>query len=67
MILAINYNQFVKSVNAGTKKIIKLLIPDLFSEHGNKTKDLIFICLDSFQDEGYKTKQFIGFMEMICK
>ena len=54
-------------MNKGTKKLIKLLVPELFGEHGEKVKNLIFICLDSFKDEKFKNDKYIEFAGRIFK
>jgi hypothetical protein len=39
----------------------------MFHESGNKIKDLIFVCLNSFQDKRYKAEKYKSFLEMIIK
>ena len=62
-----NYETLVKNVNKGTKKLIKLLVPELFGEYGDKVKNLIFICLDSFKEEQYKNDRYNDFAIRIFK
>lgn len=62
-----NYESLVKNVNKGTKKLIKLLVPELFGEYGDKVKNLIFICLDSFKEEKYKSEKYNEFAGRIFK
>jgi ADP-heptose:LPS heptosyltransferase len=57
----------LRSLNKGTKRLIKLLAKELFSENGDRIKDLIFICLNSFQDKTYKAEKYKSFLEMIIK
>ena len=57
----------MNNVKTGTKKIIKLLVPELFSENGNQIKNLIFICLDSFKEENFKNTKYKEFIDRIVK
>ena len=47
------YSEFISNVKNGTKDMIRKLFKELYSEKGDQVKDLIFMCLDSFKDEGY--------------
>ena len=66
-LLYLNYGEFIININKGTKKLIKLLVPELFKSNGNKIKDLIFICLDSFKDEKFKDTKYKEFIDRIVR
>jgi hypothetical protein len=53
------FAQFKEGVYKGAKSLIKTLVPSLFTSP--KIKDMVFVCLDSFQDEKFRNKQFAAF------
>lgn len=49
-LVLLKYEDLIANINKGTKKLIKALFPEMYSADGNKVKDLIFTCLNSFKD-----------------
>lgn len=43
------------------------MVKELFGECGERVKNLIFICLDSFKKEEFKNKKYVEFANMIFK